>query len=226
MTTDRVIKRFPRKGGDRAEREWRALSLQATCAPRPAPADPGDQTASRPGAVAGEWEIPPVPSLRYERAVLAGAVLKDHLRTARRTGRAPYDATAHQQAALPEQLSLFDQDGTRPARKAGPLDATALRTGREALELTAGQVRVYQQASEAFATAGAAVRERMQHNGAVPRRRRIEPAPRSECAPSAPARPGPAKRCSPVSTCCRSPTPDAARGPGPDVTAGPAVPGQ
>ncbi|MFE0380419.1 phosphotransferase family protein [Streptomyces inhibens] len=37
MTADRVIKRFPRKDGGRAEREWRALSLLATYAPGLAP---------------------------------------------------------------------------------------------------------------------------------------------------------------------------------------------
>lgn len=37
MTGDRVIKRFPRKDGGRAEREWRALSLLATYAPGLAP---------------------------------------------------------------------------------------------------------------------------------------------------------------------------------------------
>ncbi|MCZ1012360.1 aminoglycoside phosphotransferase family protein [Streptomyces lydicus] len=37
MTGDRVIKRFPREDGGRAEREWRALSLLATYAPGLAP---------------------------------------------------------------------------------------------------------------------------------------------------------------------------------------------
>ncbi|MEW2051890.1 MobF family relaxase [Streptomyces sp. NPDC005476] len=73
---------------------------------RQPPADPGEPAGSRPpDQDAGEWEIPRIP-LQYDRAVLAGAVVREKLRTtttAAVRGRA-YDVVAHQQAAMPEQL--------------------------------------------------------------------------------------------------------------------------
>ncbi|MDT0478423.1 hypothetical protein RM863_40605, partial [Streptomyces sp. DSM 41014] len=48
---------------------------------RRSPADSGEPPAPRPpGQDAGEWEIPRVP-LQYDRAVLAGAVVREQLRT-------------------------------------------------------------------------------------------------------------------------------------------------
>src|SRR3954469_8708805 len=71
-----------------------------TPAPRQPPADPGEPAAPRPpGQDAGEWEVPHL-APQYERAVLAGAVVREQLRTTTATavrGRA-YDVVAHQQA--------------------------------------------------------------------------------------------------------------------------------
>ncbi|MFE9803760.1 hypothetical protein ACFYP6_33725 [Streptomyces goshikiensis] len=65
----------------------------------PRPPDPGEWG----------WDIPRIP-LQYERAVLAGAAVREKLRTTVVRGRA-YDVTAHQQAAMPEQLlALPDTD--------------------------------------------------------------------------------------------------------------------
>ncbi|MFD7630498.1 hypothetical protein ACFV7Q_31520 [Streptomyces sp. NPDC059851] len=88
------------------------------------PAVPGEPPARRPlGQDAGEWEIPRVP-LQYERAVLAGAVLREKLRTTTATavrGRA-YDVARHQQAAMPEQLLApvaADLEHTTRSRRPG-----------------------------------------------------------------------------------------------------------
>lgn len=125
---------------------------------RQPPADPGEPPVPRPpGQDAGEWEIPRIP-LQYERAVLAGAVVRERLRTTTATtatavrGRA-YDVVAHQQAAMPEQLLApeladpgHDDQEQEPGRPEA-LDLTALRALRqsrtdvEALELTAEQLR-------------------------------------------------------------------------------------
>ncbi|MEW2490471.1 hypothetical protein [Streptomyces sp. NPDC048411] len=86
-------------------------------------ADPGAPAAHRPpDQEPGEWEIPRIP-LRYDRAVLAGAVVRGKLRTATAAavrGRA-YDVAAHQQAATPELL-LAQQEPTSTARsrRTGP----------------------------------------------------------------------------------------------------------
>ncbi|NYV72893.1 hypothetical protein [Streptomyces sp. UH6] len=103
--------------------------------PTPAPdqdrqplADPGELAAHRrPGQDAGEWEIPRMP-LPYERAVLAGVVVREKLRTTSATavrGRA-YDVVTHHQAAMPEQLLAPEptdpeHDGQEP--KAGRREA-------------------------------------------------------------------------------------------------------
>ncbi|MFD5399299.1 hypothetical protein ACFWJW_34470 [Streptomyces sp. NPDC127097] len=69
------------------------------------PADPGAPAAPRPpGLEPGEWEIPRVP-LQDERAALAGAAVREKLRTTVAARGRAYDAVAHQQAAMPEQLS-------------------------------------------------------------------------------------------------------------------------
>ncbi|MET9208241.1 relaxase domain-containing protein [Streptomyces bacillaris] len=90
---------------------WALSDLPARRRPPPAPdpdrqppADPGEPTAPRPPERdAGEWEIPRVP-LQYDRAVLAGAVVREKLRTTTVVRGRAYDVVAHQQAAMPEQL--------------------------------------------------------------------------------------------------------------------------
>ncbi|MDN3264062.1 hypothetical protein QWJ26_30470 [Streptomyces sp. CSDS2] len=134
----------------------------ATPAPDPdrqPPADPGEPPAPRPpGQDAGEWEIPRIP-LQYERAVLAGAVVREQLRATTATtvrGRA-YDVVAHQQAAMPEQLlaplaaeAEHDDQEPEPGRREA-IDMTALRALRksrtdvEALDLTADRLRRLQE---------------------------------------------------------------------------------
>ncbi|MGW7230741.1 MobF family relaxase [Streptomyces cyaneofuscatus] len=123
---------------------------------RQPPADPGEPAAPRPpGRDAGEWETPRVP-LQYERAVLAGAVVHEKLRTATATatavrGRA-YHVVAHQQAAMPEQLlapaAADPEDNDQLEAAPGEaIDMTALRALRdsrtdvEALDITAGRLR-------------------------------------------------------------------------------------
>ncbi|WP_221355408.1 MobF family relaxase [Streptomyces beigongshangae] len=123
------------------------------------PADPGEPAAPRPpGQEAGEWEIPRLP-LQYERAVLAGAAVREKLRTtaAAVRGRA-YDVARHQQAAMPEQLLATavaspGRDDQEP--EAGPreaIDMKALRSLREsrtdveALDLTADRLHHLQDA--------------------------------------------------------------------------------
>nr|BAK19906.1 putative TraA-like protein [Streptomyces rochei] len=133
---------------------------------RQPPADPGEPPALRsPGQDAGEWAIPRVP-LQYDRAVLAGAVVREKLRTittAAVRGRA-YDVVAHQQAAMPEELLApepadpeHDDQEQQPGRR-DAIDLTALRALRasrtdvESLDLTADRLRhlqdVYTKAGE------------------------------------------------------------------------------
>ncbi|MGW7136651.1 MobF family relaxase [Streptomyces xanthophaeus] len=146
----------------------------ATDPDRQPPADPGKPAAPRPpGQDAGEWEIPRIP-LQYERAVLAGAVVREKLRTTTATtdtavrGRV-YDVVAHQQAAMPEQLAApaaaeAEHDDHEPeAGRREAIDLTALRALREsrtdveALDLTAERLRHLQ---DAFSKAAAASRTR------------------------------------------------------------------
>ncbi|MEG8281003.1 MobF family relaxase [Streptomyces sp. AHA2] len=127
---------------------------------RQPPADPGEPAAPRPpGQDVGEWEIPRIP-LQYDRAVLAGAVVREKLHTttaAAVRGRA-YDVVAHQQAAMPEQLLApepadpeHDDQEQKPGRREA-LDMTALRALREsrtdveALDVTAERLRHLQDA--------------------------------------------------------------------------------
>ncbi|MFJ9675282.1 MobF family relaxase [Streptomyces sp. NPDC101221] len=142
---------------------WSLSDLPARRPPTPAPhpdrqppADPGEPPAHRPPSQdAGEWEIPRIP-LQYERAVLAGAVVREKLRTITTAtavrGRA-YDVVAHQQAAMPEQLlapeptdSEHDDQEQEPGRREA-MDLKALRALREsrtdveALDLTAERLR-------------------------------------------------------------------------------------
>ncbi|MYY80829.1 MULTISPECIES: MobF family relaxase [unclassified Streptomyces] len=123
---------------------------------RQPPADPGEPAALQPpGQDAGEWEIPRIP-LQYDRAVLAGAVVREKLRTTTTApavrGRA-YDVVAHQQAAMPEQLLAPEPADPEPDEQeqeagcGGAIDMTALRALREsrtdveALDLTADRLR-------------------------------------------------------------------------------------
>lgn len=135
------------------------------------PADPGEPAGLRaPGQDAGEWEIPRVP-LQYERAVLAGAVVREQLRTTTATavrGRA-YDVVAHQQAAMPEQLLTPaaadpEHDDQEPEAVSGEaIDMTALRALRdsrtdvEALDITGDRLRHLQ---DVFTKAGEDARTR------------------------------------------------------------------
>ncbi|MGA5431231.1 MobF family relaxase [Streptomyces koyangensis] len=134
-----------------------------TAAPHPdrhPPADPGEPAAPRPpGQDVGEWEIARIP-LQYDRAVLAGAVVRERLHTtmaAAVRGRA-YDVVAHQQAAMPEQLLApepvdpeHDDQEQKPGRREA-MDMTALRALREsrtdveALDVTAERLRHLQDA--------------------------------------------------------------------------------
>ncbi|MFI8007927.1 hypothetical protein [Streptomyces sp. NPDC086010] len=129
------------------------------------PADPGEPAAPRPpGQDAGEWEIPRIP-LQYDRAVLAGAVVREKLRTTTATAVRgwAYDVARHQQAAMPEQLLAppaagpedDDQEpevGTGEAIDFKELRALkASRTDVEALDFTAEQLR---RVTEVFTKAG------------------------------------------------------------------------
>ncbi|MFF3967940.1 MobF family relaxase [Streptomyces griseorubiginosus] len=123
--------------------------------------DPGEPAEPRPtGRDAGEWAIPRIP-LQYERAVLAGAVVREKLRTTPTTatavrGRA-YDVVTHQQAAMPEQLIApqpadpAHDDQEPKAGRGEAIDMTALRALRksrtdvEALDLTADRLRRFQE---------------------------------------------------------------------------------
>lgn len=71
------------------------------------PGGPGDPAAPRLPLEAGQWDIPWVP-LRYDRGVIAGAVLTAQLRTACRAGRDPYDVAFHRQAPRPAPAGGVD----------------------------------------------------------------------------------------------------------------------
>ncbi len=130
---------------------------------RRSPTDSGEPPAPRPpGQDAGEWEIPRIP-LQYDRAVLAGAVVREQLRTTTVVRGRAYDVVAHQQAAMAEQLLAHeptdpehDDHDDKPGRHEA-LDLTALRALRdsrtdvEALDLTAERLRHLQDAFTAAA---------------------------------------------------------------------------
>ncbi|WEH43954.1 MobF family relaxase [Streptomyces sp. AM 2-1-1] len=133
---------------------------------RQPPADPGEPAAPRSsGQDAGEWEIPRIP-LQYERAVLAGAVVREKLHTTVVRGRG-YDIVRHQQTAMPEQL-LAAADPERDDQEPGvgveeAVDFKELRalkasrTDVEALDFTAEQLR---RAMEVITKAGDAAAAR------------------------------------------------------------------
>ncbi|HCA85382.1 MAG TPA: hypothetical protein DEQ61_07740 [Streptomyces sp.] len=143
---------------------WALADLQPARRPPTVAPDPDRHPLADPGAPAahrlphqepGEWEIPRVP-LRYDRAVLAGAVVREKLRTTTAVRGRAYDVTTHQQAAMSEQLLTHkDADPGRPEPEAGPrsaIDLTALRalkascTDVEALDLTDERLRRLQDA--------------------------------------------------------------------------------
>ncbi|MFJ1804021.1 MobF family relaxase [Streptomyces sp. NPDC088180] len=122
----------------------------------------------------GSGDVPRIP-LQHDRAVLAGAVLREQLRATAATavrGRA-YDVVAHQQAVMPEQLLAPDPADPDPADpehddqedddqedepgRREALDLTALRALRdsrtdvEALDVTAERLRHLQDAFTAAA---------------------------------------------------------------------------
>ncbi|WP_225828290.1 hypothetical protein [Streptomyces naphthomycinicus] len=104
---------------------------------RQPPADPSAPAAPRPPDLGpGEWEIPRVP-LQYARALLAGATVREQLRSTVATRGRAYDVAWHQQAAMPEQLLALkladpahDDQEQQPGRREA-LDLTALRALRE-----------------------------------------------------------------------------------------------
>ncbi|MGA5364225.1 MobF family relaxase [Streptomyces purpurascens] len=132
---------------------------------RPSTTAPERQPAAAPDAPAaprssdlepGEREIPRVP-LRYERAVLAGAVVREKLRATIAARGQAYDAVARQQAAKPEQLLAppavgpeHDQEPEAEPREA--IDLTAMRALKEsradieALDITAERLQHLQEA--------------------------------------------------------------------------------
>jgi hypothetical protein len=87
-------------------------------------------------------------------------VLQEKLRTARAPGRAGYDITAHQQAAMPEQLLAPHQEKEKP-RPAVDLRALRADMEMEAMELTAEQL---QRISERFTTAADRARATMRQH--------------------------------------------------------------
>ncbi|MEU6935176.1 MobF family relaxase [Streptomyces rubiginosohelvolus] len=140
--------------------------LRPPAAPAPerrSPADSGEPPAPRPpGPAAGEWEIPRVP-LQYDRAVLAGAAVREQLRTTTVVRGRAYDVVAHQQAAMPEQLLAPEPAGPEhdhqepKAGRGEAIDLTALRALRksrtdvEALDLTADRLRRLQEVATQMA---------------------------------------------------------------------------
>ncbi|MFJ4828308.1 hypothetical protein ACIP5L_34140 [Streptomyces bacillaris] len=205
---------------------WALADLPACprIAPAPTPeppADPGEPPTHRPPSQgAGEWEIPRIP-LQYKRAVLAGAVVREQLRTtttAAVRGRA-YDVVAHQQAAMPEQLLApepadSEHDDQEPEADRGEaIDMKALRdlresrTDVEALDLTADRLRRLQ---NAFVRAGEESRVRAaRYTG--------QNADTTAARPYAPSTPAPTPRAEGV-------TPAAERGPVPPAPGAPPRP--
>ncbi|WP_435206932.1 MobF family relaxase [Streptomyces sp. bgisy104] len=148
--------------------------LTAPNVPAP-PGKPGEWDIPRDALVLpvelGEWDIPRVP-LRYDRAVIASTALTRQLRAARGAGRAQYyeGVTAHQQAAMPEQLlPLFDtasdieepEDGDEPAdwmERLRALQKVRAETGAQ--DLTTEQINSIQARIEEMKARGKALRER------------------------------------------------------------------
>ncbi|MGW1438652.1 MobF family relaxase [Streptomyces griseus] len=148
---------------------WNLSELPAPDWDRQPPASPDELSARAVwGQGAGEWEIPRTP-LQYERAVLAGAVVREKLRTTTAVRGRAYDVTTHQQAAMPELLlapTPADPEHNGQEPETAPrqaIDMKALRdlrqsrTDVEALEFTAEQLR---HMTDAFTKAGEEARVR------------------------------------------------------------------
>lgn len=89
LTGDRVIKRFPREDGGRAEREWRALELLARYAPGLAPRPlKADLSAPEPVVVMSRLDGEPLRGRVVERAQVEGLA----------------EAVAAMQAAVPSDV--------------------------------------------------------------------------------------------------------------------------
>ncbi|MGJ5748653.1 hypothetical protein FB563_6190 [Streptomyces puniciscabiei] len=113
--------------------------------------------------------------LQYERAVLAGAAVREKLRSTVATRGRAYDVAWHQQEAMPEQLlapeaagpEYDDQEQERGRQEA--VDLTALRALREshtdveALDLTAERLRHLGDAFTAAADQARATMDRYAH---------------------------------------------------------------
>ncbi|MFJ3439369.1 MobF family relaxase [Streptomyces cyaneofuscatus] len=207
---------------------WSLSDLPARRPPGPGPepyrqppTDPGEPAAHRPpGQDAGEWDVPRIP-LQYDRAVLAGAVLREQLRATAATavrGRA-YDVVAHQQAAMPKLLlapepTESEHDNQEPeAGRGEAIGMKALRALREsrtdveALDLTADRLRRLQ---DAFVRAGEESRVRAaRYTG--------QNADTTAARPYAPSTPTPTPRAEGV-------TPAAERGPVPPAPGAPPRP--
>ncbi|MER6639655.1 hypothetical protein ABT285_29475 [Streptomyces microflavus] len=148
---------------------WNLSELPELDRDRQPPAGPDEPSARAVrGQGAGEWEIPRIP-LQYERAVLAGAVVREKLRTTTAVRGRAYDVTTHQQAAMPELLlapTPADPEHNGQEPETAPrqaIDMKALRdlrqsrTDVEALEFTAEQLR---HMTDAFTKAGGEARVR------------------------------------------------------------------
>ncbi|MFB7049580.1 MobF family relaxase [Streptomyces microflavus] len=148
---------------------WNLSELPELDRDRQPPAGPDEPSARAVrGQGAGEWEIPRIP-LQYERAVLAGAVVREKLRTTTAVRGRAYDVTTHQQAAMPELLlapTPADPEHNGQEPETAPrqaIDMKALRdlrqsrTDVEALEFTAEQLR---HMTDAFTKAGEEARVR------------------------------------------------------------------
>ncbi|GGP32426.1 hypothetical protein GCM10018980_68420 [Streptomyces capoamus] len=146
-----------------------------TAPDRQPPADPIAPAAPRPSDLGpGEWEISRVP-LQYERAVLAGAAVREKLCSTVVTRGRAYDVARHQQAAMPEQLLAPEPAGTehddqepKPGRQEA-IDLMALRALREsrtdveALDLTAERLHHLGDAFTAAADRTRATMDRYAH---------------------------------------------------------------
>ncbi|MFE0776791.1 MobF family relaxase [Streptomyces sp. NPDC058861] len=127
----------------------------------------------------GEWDIPRVP-LRYDRAVTTSTALTHQLRAARGAGRARYyeGVTAHQQAAMPEQLlPLFDtasdieepEAGGEPAdwmERLRALQKVRAKTGAQ--DLTTEQISSIHARIEEMKARGEALRGRYEPHPEAP----------------------------------------------------------
>ncbi|GHA67431.1 MULTISPECIES: hypothetical protein [Streptomyces] len=113
--------------------------------------------------------------LQYERAALAGAAVREKLRSTVATRGRVYDVARHQQAAMPEQLLApepadpeHDDQQQEPGRQ-GAVGLTALRALREsrtdveALDLTAERLRHLGDAFTAAADRARATMDRYAH---------------------------------------------------------------